>query len=334
MKPMEPKMKTMGWLVRREYWEHKGMLLWVPLAIAALMLAFALVMAAMGHNAEIHLDMPEGKAGGVTIHMAARHQQALVNMAATTYPVVAAPLYIALAFMVFSYCTGALYNERRDRSLLFWKSLPVSDTATVLSKAALALLLIPLGIVVLALATALLITLIGLAVLAYKGTNLLPLLLASPHFWLTPLKLVALVPVYMLWALPTVGWLLMVSSWARSKAFLWAVGAPLLTLMLVSWANEGFRLGIDMEWLFSTFISRLLVSVVPGSWFAIEALRRPVEHAGTVAENGSAVAVHGVGDALFNGSWAAVATPHLWIGAIAGALMIAAAIWLRRREEG
>jgi len=333
MKPMEPKMKTMGWLVRREYWEHKGMLLWVPLAIACAMLAFALAMAAMGHNAEIHMDMPEGKASGVTIVMGARQQQALADMAATTYPMVAAPLYIAMAFMVFSYCLGALYNERRDRSLLFWKSLPVSDTAAVLSKVALALLLIPLGIVVLELATALLITLVGLAVLAYKGTNVLPLLLVSPHFWLTPLKLVAVVPVYVLWALPTVGWLLMVSSWARSKVIVWAVGSPLLTAMLLSWANKAFSLGMNMEWLFSNVISRLLISVVPGSWFTIDALRHPVEHAGAVAENGPTAEVHGVVDALFNGSWSAVATPQLWLGAIAGALMIVAAIWLRRRRE-
>ncbi|QBQ39631.1 hypothetical protein E1742_25945 [Pseudoduganella plicata] len=328
-------MKTMGWLIRREYWEHKGMLLWVPVAIATLMVAFALAMAFMGHNAEIHWDMPEGKASGVTILMGQRQQVALADKAAATYPIVAAPLYMALGFMVFSYCIGALYNERRDRSLLFWKSLPVSDAATVVSKAALALLLIPLGIVVLALATALLVTLIALGVLAYKGTNVLPLLLTSPHFWLTPLKLVALVPVYMLWALPTVGWLLMVSSWARSKVFLWAVGAPLLTAMLLSWANKAFTLGLDMEWLFSNIISRLLVSVVPGSWFAIEALRRPVEYAGAVAERGPTSEVHGVVDALFNGSWAAVATPNLLIGALAGVLMIAAAIWLRRhREEG
>jgi ABC-2 type transport system permease protein len=58
-----------------------------------------------------------------------------------------------------------------------------------------------------------------------------------------------------------------------------------------------------------------------------------VEHAGAVAEKGPTAEVHGVVDALFNGSWAAVATPQLWIGALAGALMIVAAIWLRRRRE-
>ncbi|AVR96403.1 hypothetical protein [Pseudoduganella armeniaca] len=324
-------MKTMQWLIRREYWEHKGMLVWVPLAIAALMLVVTLAVAIKGRNAEIHLDMAEGRAGGVTVIMGQRHQEALVEAVSGTYPLATAPLYVTLAFIVFFYSLGALYDERRDRSLLFWKSLPVSDTATVLSKALLALLLVPLGVVVLALATALVITLLGMGVLAMKGTNVFPLLLSSGRFWLTPLKVVSLLPVYMLWALPTVGWLLMVSSWARSKVFVWAVGTPLLSAALLAWATKVFGLALDMEWLFSNVISRLLVSVVPGSWFASGALRAPVESAGRGAE--SARQIHGVVDTIFSQSWATLGTPNLWLGAIAGAAMIGVAIWLRRRRE-
>lgn len=324
-------MKTMQWLIRREYWEHKGMLVWVPLAIAALMLVVTLAMAVKGHNAEIHIDMAEGHAGGVTVQMGERQQQALVDVIANTYPVAAAPLYMTLGFIVFFYSLGALYDERRDRSLLFWKSLPVSDTATVVSKALLALLLIPLGIVVLALATALVIMLLGMSVLALKGTNVLPALLSSGTFWLTPLKVIALVPLYLLWALPTVGWLLMVSSWARSKVFLWAVGTPLLSAALLAWATKAFGLGLDMEWVFSNIISRLLISVVPGSWFTNGALRQPVELSGHGAR--SAGEVHGIVDALFGQSWALLATPHLWLGVIAGVAMILVAIGLRRRRE-
>lgn len=324
-------MKTMQWLIRREYWEHKGMLVWVPLAIAALMLVMTLAMAAKGHNAEIHLDMAEGRAGGVNVYMGERHQAALVDVVAGAYPMATAPLYITLAFIVFFYSMGALFDERRDRSLLFWKSLPVSDTATVLSKALLALLLIPLGMVVLALATALVITLIGMGVLALKGTNVFPLLLSSSHFWLTPLKVISLVPVYLLWALPTVGWLLMVSSWARSKVFLWAVGTPLLSAALLAWATKAFGLAVNVEWVFSNIISRLLISVMPGSWFVNSALRAPVEKAGHGAE--TARQFHGMIDSLFAQSWSTLGTPHLWLGAMAGTGMIVVAIWLRRRRE-
>jgi ABC-2 type transport system permease protein len=58
---------------------------------------------------------------------------------------VAAMVLIITAFIVgLFYCLDALYGERRDRSILFWKSLPVSDLTTVLSKATIALVVLPL----------------------------------------------------------------------------------------------------------------------------------------------------------------------------------------------
>ena len=50
---------------------------------------------------------------------------------------------IVLGFVVFFFCLGSLYDERKDRSVLFWKSLPLSDGETVLSKAASALVVAP-----------------------------------------------------------------------------------------------------------------------------------------------------------------------------------------------
>jgi ABC-2 type transport system permease protein len=59
----------------------------------------------------------------------------------------------------------------------------------------------------------------------------------QPDLYLQPLRLVGLLPVYVVWALPTVGWLLLVSSWAKTKPFLWAVGVPLIALVLVKWIS-------------------------------------------------------------------------------------------------
>ena len=56
----------------------------------------------------------------------------------------AAPVYATGLIVAIAYCLGALYSERRDRSILFWKSLPVSDLITVLSKASVPFVLIPL----------------------------------------------------------------------------------------------------------------------------------------------------------------------------------------------
>ena len=50
---------------------------------------------------------------------------------------------IVLGVVVFFFCLGALFDDRKDRSVLFWKSLPISDQATVLSKVAMALVVAP-----------------------------------------------------------------------------------------------------------------------------------------------------------------------------------------------
>lgn len=67
-------------------------------------------------------------------------------------------------------------------------------------------------------------------VFAVTGANLFGLILSNANFYLAPLRLIGLLPVYLVWALPTIGWLMMVSAWARSKVFLWAVGTLLPSL--------------------------------------------------------------------------------------------------------
>ena len=58
------------------------------------------------------------------------------------------------AFLVgVFYCLDALHGERRDRSILFWKSLPVSDLTTVLAKASVPCRVLPPRAFALALAT-------------------------------------------------------------------------------------------------------------------------------------------------------------------------------------
>jgi ABC-2 type transport system permease protein len=160
--------------------------------------------------------------------------------------------------------------------------------------------------------------------LAMHGTNMFGAVLAQPDFYLTPLRLVGLLPVYALWALPTVGWLLMVSSMARSKVFLWAVGTPVITTLLMLWAEKALHLGFDAGWFASNVTARLLLSVVPGSWLNVH----PEE---TMAK----VAAHqmGVPEAIFNESWSSLGNAGMWTGAVAGAAMIAVAVYMRRRRE-
>ncbi|MBA5635804.1 hypothetical protein H3H37_01890 [Duganella sp. LX20W] len=309
-------MNTMKWLIRREFWEHKGMLLWAPLAAAALVALLAGTALLLGHNFTYEVNGVGGPIGDVIVEGHARTGMA----AAMTrhYMAAALPLFMMLGVLVFFYCLGALHDERRDRSILFWKSLPISDRATVLSKVALALVVAPLIVIAIGTVESLLLLLAACGMLLLHGSNLFGEVLATPDLYLAPLRVLSLLPVYMLWALPTVGWLLMVSSMARSKVFLWAVGGPLLAAMLMGWADKVLRLGVDSSWFLHTIVARILLGVAPGSWVLF-----------TNLEDRQAMQ----GEGLLASSWATLGQPGLWVGVAAGVAMIAVAIWMRRRRE-
>jgi ABC-2 type transport system permease protein len=242
----------------------------------------------------------------------------------------AAPLFAILTAVVFFYCLGALYDERRDRSILFWKSLPVSDPMTVVSKAVTAMIVAPAITLALSAAAALALLFIVSLVLSTQGLNLFTSLLASPDLYLSPLRLAAVLPVYIVWALPTVGWLMLVSSWAKSKPFLWAVGAPVVTLVVIKWMNAALENFSGQTLLLAHYandvVARILAGIVPGIWFVFQghgpAGMRP-------AANGADMS------AFVPQSYMSLAGIDAWIGVALGVAMLAAAVRMRRwRDEG
>lgn len=328
-------MKTMKWLLLREYWEHKGAFLWAPLAVALVMLTF--VGGTVAYALATHSVTTTGffngqtlQSGGLDHAMPLAVQIQMTGMLANTYLAAAVPLLTILPVVVFFYCLAALYDDRRDRSILFWKSLPLSDHMTVLSKVLTAVVVAPLLTLAIGTVASLVMILIGLAAAGLNGLHLFRLMLVNPDFWLAPLRLVGLMPVYLLWALPTVGWLLMVSAWARSKVFLWAVGVPLLSVVLVKWANfilvEYLDGGLDVHWFVINVVVRGLGGLVPGIWLPFS-LKSP--------QSLMANAQHMVSPAnIFNESWMTLTQPDVWVGALVGGAMIFVAMRLRRwRDE-
>ena len=320
-------MNTMKWLMRREYWENKGMLLWAPAVVGALLVAFTAVMLAIGNNVRMEFD---GDKMSRFHDMTVVERHDLANVVGAAFPMMGAPLYVMMGFLVFFYCLSALYDDRRDRSILFWKSLPVSDTHTVLSKVLVATVAVPLTVAAIAFVVSFAMMVMTAIALSFHGVNVFGDLLSATNLWLAPFRMLSLIPVYLLWALPTVGWLLMVSSWARSKVFLWAVGTPLMSGALLAWANHAFKLGLHIDWFFQNVVLRLLGSVLPGAWFIFnDTARHSMEHAGgPKGDPAGAIA------AFYNEAYGSLVSPTLWIGVAAGVAMIAAAVYLRRwREE-
>jgi ABC-2 type transport system permease protein len=325
-------MKTMKWLLHREFWEHKGAFFWAPIVIALAMIVLMGGGMVYGLVDSHFRDVVSVNGQEFTIvQMPAAVRAKVVGMATGSYLAIATPLFVVLPVVVFFYCLAALYDDRRDRSILFWKSLPVSDRATVLSKVVTALVVAPLITIAIGTATALFLLFVAAVGATYKGLSLFGPLLTSPDLYLAPLSLIALLPVYILWALPTVGWLLLVSSWARSKVFLWAVGVPLITLVILKWFN--FLVSrysdsvIDVQWFTGNVIVRGLGGLVPGVWMLFDGVPKTVLLANSEQgiDVGSVVAY----------SWMTLGQPGVWIAAAAGVAMLFAAVRLRRwRDEG
>jgi ABC-2 type transport system permease protein len=283
-------------LVRREFWEHRA--LWLaPLVVTALLA----LCAAIGR---IHLDVDD----------ATRVQGEAQRVAVFTIIqwVLAMPLYVAAMFVVSFYLLDCLYAERKDRSILFWKSLPVSDGLTVCAKLLVALVVVPFGVFALALAAHLVFTAILGARIALG--SLPPVLTWSSYEWLRTEAVMLLATLFaVLWYAPIAGYLLLVSAWVRR--------AP------IQWATLPFVLGPVLEWI--AFGTRYLLSFIDyrvnGIWEILG-----VRRANIVSKH----SLHPVGTALevldFRGALTAV---NLWLGLAVTAALVYAAIRIRRYRD-
>ena len=283
-------------LVRRELWEHRA--LWLaPLCMAALL---ALV-AAIGR---IHIELDEAP------RLTSESQQ--VALLTIVQFVLAIPLYLVALFVGSYYLLDCLYAERKDRSILFWKSLPVSDGLTVCSKLLVALVVVPFGV----LALALLAHLVYSAILAARVSlgSLPPVLTWNSYEWLRTEAVMFLVTLFaVLWWAPIAGYLLLVSAWVRR--------APIL------WATLPFVLGPVLEWV--AFGTRYLLGFIDyrvnGIWEILG-----VGHANIASKHG----LHPVGTALevldFRHALTAI---DLWLGLASTAALVYAAIRIRRYRD-
>src|SRR5882762_9089474 len=202
--------RALYWSVRRELWEYRSLYL-APLAVAGVTL-LGFLIASLG-RALTTQDMAQRRA---------------VLEEPSTF---AALLIMLTTFIVaVFYCLDALHGERRDRSILFWKSLPVSDLTTVLAKASIPLVVLPLITFAITIAMQWIMLLVSTAVLMGSGLSVRALWTHSSEMWIV--LLYHLLAIHGLWYAPIYAWLLLVSAWARRAAFLWAF-LPVLVLGIV-----------------------------------------------------------------------------------------------------
>ena len=204
------------WSVWRELWENRSIYV-APLIVAAVQV-FALAISTIGlaerRRAVLLLDDPV-------------KQRAAIE---ATYDAAAMMMIFVVFIVGVFYCLDALHGERRDRSILFWKSLPVSDLTTVLSKITIPLVILPVIAFALVVCVQVIMLLISSVNLLAHGVSPATTFAHFPVFqnWLVMLYgLIAIA----LWHAPIYGWLLLVSGWARRATFLWAV-LPLIVIQI------------------------------------------------------------------------------------------------------
>lgn len=287
--PLAP--RPLYWSLRRELWENRSIYI-APLAVAAVvLLGFLVSLITLRHRMRV-LSAAEPAL-----------QRAGIAMPYN----VAAGLLAVTAFLVgVFYCLDALYGERRDRSILFWKSLPVSDRTTVLAKAGIPLVVLPVFVFVVVVTTQMIMLLLSTLALLGDRPSLALMWARLPLFQLQLSLLYALI-VIALWHAPIYGWLLLVSGWARRATFLWAVLPPLAICVF--------------EWLaFRTRHFAFLLQYRLAGWF-----QQAFSHQAQRSATADPLAHLTPGRFL--------SSPTLWIGLALAAAFLFAAVRQRRYRE-
>ena len=287
-------MNTFAWLVRREFWENRA--IWIVPAI----IGAALTLAALFGRVDI-------------APLSSADQSRMVG--AIFLLAFGVAFFLVMSIYSSWYLLDCLYGDRKDRSILFWKSLPVSDTVTVLAKLFTGLIAIPVVYFIAAdVSTLLMAFIVSVRLRAIIGGALW-----QPHWWLQMQVLwVYLIVTSAIWYLPFAGWFVLVSAWARRAVMLWSI-LPLLAVFLLE------------RWFFGTDVF--------GSALVDRALGYPA-HAFRDSDHNSWMSAVVGGDTwtmpgdiwhLLNPLYF-LSSPATWLGAVVGAALVVGAVQMRLRR--
>jgi ABC-2 type transport system permease protein len=293
--------RPMVWSVRRELWENRSIVFAPLIAAGVILFGFAIST----------VDLADRTRAAMLLEPIRQH--ALISM---PYSIAAILIMLTTLIVAMFYCLDALHSERRDRSILFWKSMPVSDLVTVLSKASIPLVILPLIAFAIAVATQFIMLLWSTVVLLASDVSAATLWTHWPVFHESLVLLYGLMR-NALWFAPIYGWLLLVSGWAQRSTFLWAVLPPLAVGVFE-------KLAFD-----TTYILSLLKFRMTGGY-----AQAFVVNVHEVA--GGAASPHGrqmrIPDAIPD-PIGFLSSPDVWLGLAAAAAFVAAAIWMRRYRD-
>jgi ABC-2 type transport system permease protein len=282
-----PAAKLLYWSVRRELWENRAIYV-APVAVACVFL-FGFSISIFHLVIEMH----------AAPWLDAMQQRELFGQ---PYEFAEDLIMATILFVGVFYSVDALYGERRDRSILFWKSAPVSDLITVLSKAVIPIVILPVLSFAIAVLTQLAMLIISSVVLLGSSQNVAILWsrVGIAHRW--PMLLFHFLCIHGLWQSPIYAWLLFISGWAKRVPILWAALPP-LTIGIVE------KVAFNTTY-FSSLIGRRFTGGSEG--VAIMQSARTMD------------------PAMLFGPLHFLINPGLWIGLAITAAFLAAAVRVRR----
>jgi ABC-2 type transport system permease protein len=311
-------MKRLLALVHREYWENKGAFRTTPLVIGGIHIVFLLmsIFTTAHFDNELYTFREAVRLlAEQPVEFRSTHIHEVMLGSSLFFTVV-------LAFVVFFYLLGALYDDRKDRSILFWKSLPASDTQTIASKLLAAMVLAPLIFWAVFVATQIVMAIIASAMVLSVGENPWTLFLSIVN----PLRAWFILLVSYLaasvWFLPIYGWLLLVSAFAPRIPLLFAVLPPVVFSILQIWIDflrtftlDSSLFGVIGQWVAnSPAILTAQVHDGRGTLALGAPLTDDFDHAVTLVN---------IFDRLFS--------VQMLAGLAVAAVFLAGALWLRRR---
>lgn len=220
-------MNTLVTLVKREFWEHKTSFIKIPIVVGAIVVLLAvcsLIFMITG------LHVPSGFMSG--------HHQVTPEMVRVMFYSGGIPFIIVMWLIIANYFLGCLYDDRKDKSILFWQSMPITETQTVISKIIAGLIVAPICTLVVMLVTQIILMLIDNAWLMFMHVQGISNLWNIGSMLLAIFSEIFSMIQQILWLLPFVAWFMCVSAYSKKAPFLRAIVPGIVILILESFFSH------------------------------------------------------------------------------------------------
>ncbi|HET6564914.1 MAG TPA: hypothetical protein VFG52_05830 [Xanthomonadales bacterium] len=311
-------MKRLLALMQREFWENKGAFRTTPIVIGLIHIALLLMSIFTTTHFDNDLYTFREAIRMLAEQPAEFRQQHIyeVMLGSSVF------FTIVLSIVVFFYLLGSLYDDRKDRSILFWKSLPASDSLTLLSKLLSAMITAPLCFLVVFILTQVVASVIVSIMVLSVGENPWSLFISQ----MSPLKAWSMVAFSYLatsiWSLPIAAWLMLVSAFSPRVPLLFALLPPIIFSILQSW----------IEFL-KTFTYNSSLFGVIGQWVANSPaiLTAQINNGRGEVALGANVTGSFEHSVTFGNILARLFSLDMLYGLVVAAAFLAGALWLRRR---